>query len=208
MHRVRLLLLALSGMVLTANAPKANFHEPAYTVLPVFRIDLADGSLHTFKSNRLEWAPIEDCSTDEVFCIRSLCAPSALPSPPMPACAPGDELALLWPRACVRHFEVGETIEHAGMRAQVIGHYDRIIHHTGMRSRELVLLVEGQPDLALLVSGTRVRGFLIDTAERGQIMRRFERNRVFDSSNANDPDFPGLIITRVLPSGLSGPCTK
>jgi len=120
-----------------------------------------------------------------------------------PECEAGDKLALLWPR-CVRHYELGTTIEHDGMRATFAGLYTQKIHHSGVRIGDQVFVVEGHPNIGLRVSRYRLMGLLIDTSGEGLLADRLAENLVIDMLELGNGALSGIIAASTLPTSMSG----
>ncbi|MCK0129778.1 hypothetical protein [Erythrobacter sp. F6033] len=206
--RFRLAFLAVAAILLPANTPAQNFSHERYTILPALEIDLRSGRAYYIGESGQSVMRIANCSDETMHCIRSVCKSVNGYVPPRPDCEEASQLAMIWPRQCVRHAEIGTQIEHSGITATMIGYYDRIIHHTGLRNREHVWLVEGHSDMALIVNKGRLTGAILDTSETNQIAARFGEKPVFDAKDTGDAPYPSLIVTWPLPSHIGGACAK
>ncbi|MBV7258541.1 hypothetical protein [Erythrobacter crassostreae] len=206
--KFKLLFLALSVMLLPSGALAQDLPKERYTILPALEINLQRGLAYYIGESGQAAMRIEDCSDDTTHCIRSICKSMNGYIPPRPDCVAGSQLTMIWPRQCARHAEIGDQIEQNGVKATMIGYYDRIVHHTGLRSRRYVWSVEGQTDIALIAHKGHLTGVVLDTSETNQIAARFSKNPVFDAKDAGDDAYPNLIVTWPLPNSIGGACAK
>ncbi|MEM6585127.1 MAG: hypothetical protein AAF692_05185 [Pseudomonadota bacterium] len=98
----------------------------------------------------------------------------------------------VWPADCAMHFEPGDTLSHNGASAQIIGYFDRVVHHTGLRRRHSVFAITDRPDRAVVLDQGKALAALIDTSGQN-VARYFEGAAILDESALGTAPFKGLI---------------
>ena len=99
----------------------------------------------------------------------------------------------VWPADCAMHFEQGDTLFHKGASAQMIGYFDRVVHHTGLRRRHSVFAIEDQPGRAVVLDEGKALAVLIDTSGQNRVARYFEGEAILDEGALGTAPFEGLI---------------
>lgn len=98
------------------------------------------------------------------------------------------------PPDCLRYFELNDTIGEGDNAGQMIGYFDRVIHHSGLRDRHFVFAFNNRADRVVTVRGGKLTAQITDPSDQNRLRTFFAKHTVLDQSDMDRPELAGIAL--------------